>query len=439
MTEPIKSPNALELKGKPKLGPRFGMKAGFIVFSVLALAVGLVMYGIATRDPAGAGLDAASAPNLTPATTAGKRLYEGVGDGVMGRPDPPIITAQAPALSAPGSPPQLAPTQAAQAAPPSPEELAAARLREQREQERLKAINAASEVPFRATSSTGGADPQSDEALRAATYQRLAGQQPAGGAPGASGLPGAALNAIRGGALGGGGGLQDDPNLQARKEGFIAAAAEQQVSETLRGTRRLATAPFELKAGTIIPTVLLTGLNSDLPGEMIGQVSENVFDSATGRHLLIPQGARVFGRYDSRVAYGQDRALVVWDRLIYPDGSSVTLQGMGGSDKAGYAGFHDQVNNHVWRLLGYGAISAAFASVFQITQKDQQTSINGQQSASQVAAAEVARQYSQLGMQMAQRNLNIQPTIEVRPGYQFVVMVNRDMVFPESYRDRSKR
>lgn len=436
MTEPIKSPNALELKGKPQLGPRFGMKAGFIVFSVLALAVGLVMYGIATRDPAGTGLDAASAPNLTPATTAGKRLYEGVGDGVMGRPDPPIMTAQAPVSGAPTSAPQLGPAPAAQAAPPTPEELAAARLREQREQERLKAINAGSEVPFRGSTGTGGAEPQSDEALRAATYQRLAGQQPGGAAGGAAGLPASALNAIRGGALGGGG-IQDDPNLQARKEGFIAAAAEQQANETLRGTRRLATAAFELKAGTIIPTVLLTGLNSDLPGEIIGQVSENVFDSATGRHLLIPQGARVFGRYDSRVAYGQDRALVVWDRLLYPDGSSVTLQGMGGADKAGYAGFHDQVNNHIWRLLGYGAISSAFASVFQITQRNQQTSINGQQSPQQVAAAEVARQYSQLGMQMAQRNLNIQPTIEIRPGYQFVVMVNRDMVFPEAYRDRS--
>jgi len=184
--------------------------------------------------------------------------------------------------------------------------------------------------------------------------------------------------------------------------------------------------------------VLLTGLNSDLPGELIGQVSENVKDSATGRHLLIPQGARFFGRYDSRVAYGQDRALVSWDRLIFPDGSSVTLQGMGGADKSGYAGFNDQVNNHIWRLIGYGALSSAFASVFQITQRNQQNTINGVQTPAQVAAGEVARQFSQLGIQMAQKNLNIQPTIEIRPGYQFVVMVNRDMVFPESYQDRSK-
>ncbi|MDO5693671.1 MAG: TrbI/VirB10 family protein [Pseudomonadota bacterium] len=447
MTEPIKSPDALELKGKPKLGPRFGKKAGFIVGSVLAAAVGLVMYGIATREPADAKASETSAVNLTPATMAGKRLYEGVGDGVMGRTEAPMLASASPAspqVSGEPAAPVLAPAgqqqpaaAQGQARQPTPEELAAQRLRELREQERLKAITSPSEVRF-GESATAGGTPQSEQEMRAATYQRMAAASQ-GGQPGAGGLPNAAMAALRGGTLGGGGN-QDDPNLQVRKEGFLAAAAEQQAAESLRGTRRLAESAFELKAGTIIPTVLLTGLNSDLPGDVIGQVSENVFDSATGRHLLIPQGARVYGRYDSHVAYGQDRALVAWNRLLYPDGSSVTLQGMGGSDKAGYAGFNDQVNNHIWRLLGYGAISSAFASVFQITQRNQQqTTVNGVQSPQQVAAGEIARQYSQLGMQMAQKNLNIQPTIEIRPGYQFVVMVNRDMVFPESYRDKSAK
>ena len=132
-------------------------------------------------------------------------------------------------------------------------------------------------------------------------------------------------------------------------------------------------------------------MNSDLPGEILGQVSENVFDTATGQHLLVPQGSTLFGRYDSRVAFGQERALVVWDRCVFPDGSSLSLQGMGGSDKAGYAGLEDKVNNHIWRLIGYGAISSAFASVFQISQRNQQqTAINGVQSPSQVAAGELS-------------------------------------------------
>lgn len=442
MTDTIKSPDALELKGKPKLGSRFGKKAGFIVGTVLAAAVGLVMYGIATREPAGAGKEEGGKMNLTPATMAGKRLYEGVGDGILGKDAPPAPTAAAPAAPASSEAPTLVASGGAQpvaAGQPqgtpvqTPEEVAAARLRELREQERRKAVEADSGVKFGDSSMIAGA-PQSDQELRAATYQKMMANSQPQGQPG---LPNAALAALKGG-MGGGGG-QDDPNLQARKEGFLAAAAEQQADESLRGTRRLSTSAFELKASTVIPAVLLTGLNSDLPGEIIGQVSENVFDSATGRHLLIPQGSRFYGRYDSRVAFGQERALVAWDRLLFPDGSSITLQGMGGADKSGYSGFNDQVNNHIWRLIGYGALSSAFASVFQITQRNQQqTTINGVQSPQQVAAGEVARQFSQMGIQMTQKNLNIQPTIEIRPGYQFVVMVNRDMVFQEAYRDRSK-
>ena len=422
------NPQGLELHGRPRIGPRLGKKAGFVVSAVVMAAIGLVMYGIVTRD-APDKLDAAKAPELTPATNAGRNLYEGVGDGVLGRQAPQVVFNESPYQPSP-SVPQLQPAPAAApAAPKAPreptaEELAAARLRELRAQERLKAIESGSAVAFGGMGGGIAAAPtaQSDNALRAAALQTALGRS-----LGAAGGAGASM----------GDGIEDDngdQNIQAHKERF-RAAAEQKRAETLSGTRRLASSAFELKAGTVIPTILLTGMNSDLPGEVIGQVSENVFDSATGTHLLIPQGARVFGRYDSRVAYGQDRALVAWDRLIYPDGSSLTLEGMGGADKAGYSGFHDQVNNHIWRLLGYGAISALFSSVFQITQKDDQSDYYGRQSSSQVAAAEVARQFSQLGIQMAQRNLNIQPTIEIRPGYQFVVMVNKDVVFPQAYKE----
>ena len=419
------NPQGLELHGKPRVGPRLGKKAGFAVSAVVMAAIGLVMYGIVARD-AKDKLDAAQAPELTPATNAGRNIYEGVGDGLLGRQGTQIVFNESPYQP---SVPQL---QAEPAAPapeaprePTAEELAAARLRELRAQERLKAIESGSAVAFGGGMGGGiAAAPtaQSDDALRAAALQAALGRS---------------LGAAGGAGAGMGDGIEDDngdQNIQAHKERFRAAAEQKRV-ETLSGTRRLASSAFELKAGTVIPTILLTGLNSDLPGEVIGQVSENVFDSATGTHLLIPQGARVFGRYDSRVAYGQDRALVAWDRLIYPDGSSLTLEGMGGADKAGYSGFHDKVNNHIWRLLGYGAISALFSSVFQISQKDNQGGFYGQRSSSQVAAEEVARQFSQLGIQMAQRNLNIQPTIEIRPGYQFVVMVNKDVVFPSAYKE----
>ena len=109
---------------------------------------------------------------------------------------------------------------------------------------------------------------------------------------------------------------------------------------------------FELKTGAVIPGVMVTGSNSDLPGNIIAQVSQNVFDSATGKHLLLPQGAKLFGVYDSRVIYGQERVLVAWNRVVFPDGSSITLGAMPGSDMAGNAGYTDEVNNHYFRIFG---------------------------------------------------------------------------------------
>jgi type IV secretion system protein TrbI len=142
---------------------------------------------------------------------------------------------------------------------------------------------------------------------------------------------------------------QQDPNLQDRKNDFIGrdgASDANYVQHSVSQPR----SHYEVKAGTIIPTVLLTGLNSDLPGEVVGQVRENVYDTVTGNHLLIPQGSRLLARYDSMVAFGQERVLVCWNRLIRPDGTSVNLECMPGVDLAGYAGFADQVDHHWWRM-----------------------------------------------------------------------------------------
>lgn len=436
MSEAIDSPDGIELKGKPKLGSRFGMKAGFIVGTVIFIALGLIIFGIATREPAGIrGNGDEANKNMTPATGAGKRLYEGVPDGLLAKEEPPALVGSAPppmassnnGTTVPALQPQGSTPGTVTQPGPTPEQLAAQRLRELREQERFKAITADSGVSFRDASlaAAPAAPPELQKMMAGLTDAAKAAS--AGGAGFRGQTPAPAFNPD---------GM--DQNMQSRKENFLAAAADSEQRESLRGTRRLARTAYELKAGAIIPAVLLTGLNSDLPGELIGQVSENVYDTSTGRFLLIPQGSRLFGKYDSRVAFGQERALVAWDRLIYPDGSSVSLEGMGGTDKSGYAGMKDQVNNHIWRLIGYGALSSAFASVFQITQKNQQSNGFGNtQSSSQIASAEVGRQFSQLGMQMAQRNLNIQPTIEIRPGYQFNVMVSKDVALDASYSDRT--
>ncbi|MGC8494198.1 MAG: TrbI/VirB10 family protein [Syntrophobacteraceae bacterium] len=185
--------------------------------------------------------------------------------------------------------------------------------------------------------------------------------------------------------------------------------------------------PYEIKTGTIIPAVMISGINSDLPGLIVGQVSQNVYDTATGRYLLIPQGARLVGEYDSHVSYGQERVLVVWRRIVFPDASTINLETMPGTDEAGYAGFHDQVDHHYWRIFGQALLISAFTAGIELSQP-QQSSVLGYPSTSQQITQSLGQQMGELGMQMVQRNMNIQPTVKIRPGYRFTVLVNKDII-----------
>jgi type IV secretion system protein VirB10 len=194
--------------------------------------------------------------------------------------------------------------------------------------------------------------------------------------------------------------------------------------------------PFEVKTGTVIPGIMISGINSDLPGSLIAQVSQNVYDTATGHHLLVPQGAKLYGVYDSRVVYGQSRVLVAWNRVIFPDGSAVTLGAMPGADASGYAGYEDLVNNHYLRIFGSaflmslvtGGTSYAMDNVSNSSDNSDGTSVQD------AMAAALAAQMGQATMSLLQKNLNIKPTLEIRPGYQFNVIVTKDVVFQEPYR-----
>jgi type IV secretion system protein VirB10 len=217
-----------------------------------------------------------------------------------------------------------------------------------------------------------------------------------------------------------------DPNMQERKRAFLSGTPE--LATYLAHTRTPPISTMEIKAGTVIPGVMISGLNSDLPGQLIAQVRENVYDTATGDYLLIPAGARLIGMYDSSVAFGQERALVIWSRIIYPDGSSLSLDNMPGADRSGYAGFNDQVNNHYLKIFGSAVMLSVFSAGVQLSQPQQ--SASGTLTNQQIMTAALGQQLGQVGMEMIRKNMQIQPTLGIRPGYRFVLMVTKDIVLP---------
>ena len=214
--------------------------------------------------------------------------------------------------------------------------------------------------------------------------------------------------------------LENDQNLQNRKLDFL----NQKVETAIYNPHQLQdpASPHQVMAGTIIPASLVTGINSDLPGRIIAQVTENVYDTVSGAHLLIPQGTRIIGTYDSVVAFGQSRALVIWQRLIMPDGSSVVIENLPATDTAGYAGLEDKVDFHTWRLIKGVVLSTLLGVGTELT-------FGNEESELLTALRESAQDSTnQVGQRLTQRNLNIQPTITIRPGWPLRIIVHKDMV-----------
>lgn len=221
-----------------------------------------------------------------------------------------------------------------------------------------------------------------------------------------------------------------DPNGQGGKLDFLQQQTEAQ--GYLAHFVQAPLSPYELKKGSVIPATMITGVNSDLPGRMIAQVNQNVYDSATGRYLLIPQGSRLFGRYDANVTYGQERVLVVWTDLTFPDGSTLHLGAMAGTDQAGYGGFADRVDNHELRIYGSALLISLVgaASEYAVATARGPNVGNVSISLGEAGVNNVSSTFGNVVRQTLQKNLAIQPTIEIRPGYRFNVIVEKDIVFP---------
>ena len=208
--------------------------------------------------------------------------------------------------------------------------------------------------------------------------------------------------------------------MQDRKTAFLNAATDRR---TVSFDRLQAKAsPYVVQAGTVIPAALITGIRSDLPGQITAQVTEAVYDSPTGKYLLIPQGARLIGQYDSSVAFGQSRVLLVWTRIIMPDGMSIVLDRQPGADAAGYAGLEDDVDYHWWELTKAAVLSTVLSVGAEAGTSDSENNL------AQAIRMGASNSISQTGQQIVQRQLNIQPTLTIRPGFPVRVIVTRDLV-----------
>ena len=227
-----------------------------------------------------------------------------------------------------------------------------------------------------------------------------------------------------------------DPNGQAQKQNFLRGA-DGGSSLTPQGYSRNVPIPqqfpYELKAGTVIPGILLSGINSDLPGNVLAQVSENIWDTSSGKYVLIPKGTKILGVYDSQVRFGQKRVLLVWNRLLFPNGTTLDIAGSPGVDMAGYSGLSGRVNEHWGKMFATALIASLFVTGAEVVY-DKDTQGNNEKKSPRDAAAEsLAGSILDMGTKIMDKASDIQPTITIRPGKRMGIFVQQDIAFPYPY------
>ena len=437
----IESPSGLDLNPSPPPTARISKKVGLVAMGTVLLVGVLVVYGLYTRkEQQRVARQANEEKHPEPARIAGDQVVREIAPPAVA--NPPLAPAGAPEFdSARGGsgpadaklrPPSITrrrdrppgrkstPNYASSEAELSPEE----RLRLAAFREEQQAIASPTEIRGNslssgASASSVGSDPLQQYAGLASLIAGVGKQGPVG-------------QDVQSPPSGPTGSPCDDQNRQCQKESFLQKAKAHIVDNYLKSSRTEPLSRYEIKAGWDIPATLEQAIDSDLPGEVKALVRSNVYDTASGQYLLIPQGARLIGTYNSVISYGQARVQVVWTRIILPDGSSINLEGMSGHDAQGRGGFHDQVNNHYARLVGFAVLTSAFAAGLELSQR-RNTSLLAVPNAGQAASAAVGQQLTELGSEVTRRNLNIQPTIKIRVGYKFNVRVNRDMLFDAPY------
>jgi type IV secretion system protein VirB10 len=265
--------------------------------------------------------------------------------------------------------------------------------------------------------------------VNTAALGAVPGVSGAAGAYGATGVGGYSMQTIPAFQTGGGSSSPGRPGLLNDAVGQFDS--KEQDRWTLNESISAPRSPYELRAGAVVPAILISGVNSELPGQIIAQLSENVYDTARGNYLLLPQGSRLIGEYTSNVGYGQGRLMVVWKRIVFPDAKALDIGAMPGTDGAGYAGMKDQVNNHYVRLFAGAVMLSAIEA--GVTKSQPQSSLSLYPTTSQALDQALGQQLGLTATQLLQKNMNIAPTLNIRPGYRLNVMVTKDMVFSTPY------
>jgi type IV secretory pathway VirB10-like protein len=379
-----------QLRGDPPRVMRLSRKALAVVGVAAGLGIGgSLIYALRPAGPHEAKELYNTDSRADDAITSGPRDYAQaprLGPPLPGDLGRPIVAAQERGAAVP------APPIGGQTAPPDPRAQAAEAARQRAAQER----DAARISAVFLGGGTAGAS---------ASPAQLAGSR---ASPVAASAPAAAAAPTASG--------QGD---QASKRAFLAQASNQQTGSVERLTAPAS--PNIVQAGSIIPAALITGIRSDLPGQITAQVTQNVFDSPTGRILLIPQGARLIGEYDSQITAGQTRVLLAWDRLILPDGRSIVLERQPGADAAGYAGLQDRVDEHWGNMLKAAAISTLLDVGAEMATNNNDPLVQALRYGTQDTI-------NQTGQQTVRRQLEVPPTLTIRAGYPLRVVVTRDLV-----------
>lgn len=395
------SPNSLR-SGSPRRG--VSKRPMYIAISLILVLLAGLFYAIEQADQRLKKKEAESQPNIDE-----RSLVQGQGRGVILPPPPqPRLVGKTEVKEQPKKEPLVVVMKSSE-----PDKDAEA-LRRRKEQQYIAALSA----PLLVKSSAGS------EQRAAGSGGKVSGDMASSEVPGHMAPESQSQT------------QNYDPAADKDKEGFFTRAdtggsGGGWLSRYTREEGRL----LEIKTGTVIPAMMISGINSDLPGVMIAQVAQNVWNTANGRYLLIPQGAKLYGVYDSRVVYGQERVLIAWNRIIFPDGSSVTLGAMPGADMAGYAGFHDKVNNHYVRIFGSAFLMSAIlgTTAYTLDKVDENGHDSDNPSFQDEMTTALAQQMGSAAMQLLQRNLNIKPTLEIRPGYRFNIIATKDVAFSEPY------